>query len=501
MRRLLIIAGLALLALGMAGAQVWRLDRPPPSAAAADRLAAAALSRLAAEPGAVEIDLEALWPAGAWMELLDPALRLPQSHTLPYADLQALSGCDGAAPAPAGGSKAAIWQRFTCGARAELPEGFFRRRPLMHHSGASYVALALARGGRFAEPGFESAHLGQMHAAELSGHLDPARRVLAALDAPALQALHRGWAAALAPGWMMLREPGPGRRYRAWPAARWRALGAGAAVVAERGAAGCLSRVGELCWRPRDHAPARARWHAAGLAAGSIALCALLAAGWRWRIVRRRERAARGFILRTLTHELRTPVTALTLALEPLRARYDALPPPAQDALLALSAGVARLKRTLAASARYVELGGRDAAARVRPVHIPSINRFVADLLDGQPVELRPLTPDRALRCDPEWLALCLRNLVDNAHRHGRPPVRVTLGLDGAHLLIAVSDGGDTSALDLRAMTRAFRRGDESKGLGLGLSLVVEAVGSLGGALSHRAAPTEFRLRLPGVVP
>lgn len=501
MRRSLIIAVIALIALGVAGWRLWQITGPPPLPHEAAAIASDALLRLAAEPGAVSVDLEELFPGGAWLELVDAALVLPQSQSVPYDDLRALSGCEGPAPSTPALHKAAVWRDLVCGARASLPRGFFEAPPWMHPSGASYVALAMGRGGEFGSAEFRADHLGLLHAAELQGSPDPARQVLSALDAPALQALHRGQAAALAPEWVLLRQGSGGRRYLAWPAARLAALGAGLPIVAGRGAASCLTGVGELCWRPRDVSAARARWTALALGAALVMLAALLFLGWRWQVTRRQERAARRFILRSLTHELRTPVTALSLSLEPLRETYDALPPAAQDALLSVSSSVARLQRTLAASTRYLELRGRDPAERMRAVDIPSINGFVTDLLDGQEIELSLLPTDRALSSDPEWLALCVRNLVQNALRHGRPPVQVRLALDGSHLVVEVRDAGDSRAFDLRAMTRAFRRGDESKGLGLGLSLVSEAARSLGGTLSHRSAPTELRLRLPGVRP
>lgn len=498
MRALLIIAGASALALVVAGGRLAWLTRPAPDAEAAEAVAMDALRRLDATPAPIVVDLEALFPGGAWLQLTDPALVLPQSHTLPFAAWRALNDCAEAAPTMPALRKAATWRGFACGVRPELPADYFDRGPWMHPSGASYVALALARGGRF-DAAFREAHLGGLHAAELEDAAEPARRILAALDAPALAAVHRGSATALAPEWVLRRRGAHGRQYAAWPRARWAALGADLPLAVARRGEDCLTRVGELCWRARDLAPARARWSAVVLVVTLALGAALLLITRRWLQGRRAERQARRFVLRTLTHELRTPVTALALSLETLRDDYDALPPAGQDATLALSDGVARLQRTLAASARYLTLRGKPAAERARRVDIPSINALLTDLLDGHDVVLVPLTHDRALRSDPEWLALCVRNLVENALRHGQPPVEVALAVIGSELEIRVRDAGDTRGLDLRAMARAFRRADESKGLGLGLALVRDAARTLGGTLAHQATPTTFCLRVPGV--
>ncbi len=498
MRGLLIAAVVAALILIGAGARLAWLAGPAPSPGTAEALATDALRRLDAAPTPTMVDLEALFPGGAWLELTDPALMLPQSHTLPFAAWRALSDCAEAAPATLALRKAATWRDFACGLRPDLPAGFFDRGPWMHPSGASYVALAMARGERF-DAAFLEAQSGRLHAAELGDAADPARRVLAALDTPALAAVHRGHATALAPEWVLRRRGEHGRRYAAWPRARWAALGAGLPLVSARRGDRCLTRVGDLCWRARDLGPARARWSAVVLVVTLILGAMLLLMVQRWYRDRSAERAARRFVLRTLTHELRTPATALSLSLETLRDQYDALPPAGQDATLALSDGVARLQRTLAASANYLTLRGKPAAERAQRVDIPSINALLIDLLDDHDVVLVPLTHDRALRSDPEWLALCVRNLVDNALRHGQPPVEVALAVVGAELEIRVRDAGETRGLDLRAMTRAFHRADESKGLGLGLALVRDAARTLGGTLTHQGTPTTFCLRVPGV--
>ena len=79
-------------------------------------------------------------------------------------------------------------------------------------------------------------------------------------------------------------------------------------------------------------------------------------------------------------------------------------------------------------------------------------------------------------------------NLIDNAFKHGRSPVRVTVSSadDGAHII--VEDRGEGMAPDkaLR-MQEAFARGESSRGVpgtGLGLAIVLQVTQRLGGQLS-----------------
>jgi len=96
-----------------------------------------------------------------------------------------------------------------------------------------------------------------------------------------------------------------------------------------------------------------------------------------------------------------------------------------------------------------------------------------------------------------------LGNLVDNALRHGRPPVRIRLRRDGADATIDVEDHGLGIPPEARErLTQAFARGDASRGTpgtGLGLAIVRQIVQRMHGALSFEnvdGAPC-VRVRLP----
>ncbi len=159
-----------------------------------------------------------------------------------------------------------------------------------------------------------------------------------------------------------------------------------------------------------------------------------------------------------------------------------------------------RLDRTLATSARYLQLQDSPGAARLDVQRLDSVNAFFARLADGRDdLTVVPLTLDVPFRTDPEWLTVCVRNLLENAYAHGAPPVELVLDHAAGVLSVTIRDAGDSAALDLAAATTAFHRGADSRGLGLGLSIVAHAVRDLGGELTHRAQPTELTLHLPEV--
>jgi signal transduction histidine kinase len=104
---------------------------------------------------------------------------------------------------------------------------------------------------------------------------------------------------------------------------------------------------------------------------------------------------------------------------------------------------------------------------------------------------------DGPIATDPEWLGVALRNLVENACRHGKSPVVVRARLEPNSLVIRVEDAGSTPDLSLPRATAAWTRAKESRGLGLGLALVARVANALGGTLEHEPRPTAFVLRLP----
>jgi two-component system osmolarity sensor histidine kinase EnvZ len=78
-----------------------------------------------------------------------------------------------------------------------------------------------------------------------------------------------------------------------------------------------------------------------------------------------------------------------------------------------------------------------------------------------------------------------IANLVDNALKHGRPPVRVTVSTEPPSL--TVHDAGDGLAPhQLEALQEAFQRGDSARaqaGSGLGLAIVRQVAARLGARL------------------
>ena len=113
-----------------------------------------------------------------------------------------------------------------------------------------------------------------------------------------------------------------------------------------------------------------------------------------------------------------------------------------------------------------------------------------------------PLT----VNADPIRIAQVLRNLVENAVRHGEGIVTLTIGpLDGG-AVITVSDqgAGIPEATATRVFTRFWRGGDRRGGTGLGLYIVKGLVEAHGGSVAVGRAEgggAQFRFVLPAGTP
>jgi two-component system OmpR family sensor kinase len=197
-------------------------------------------------------------------------------------------------------------------------------------------------------------------------------------------------------------------------------------------------------------------------------------------------------------HELRSPITALSVQAENLD--HAELPPESRARLAALQTGIRRtghLLEQLLALARYETPGTPQA-------QIAALDRVAR----GVVAELLPTARNRAIdlgferiepvavRVDATALAVLVRNLVDNALRHTPDGGRIDLHIyaAGGHAVFCVEDTGPGIAEpDLARVFEPFYRGQRSagEGTGLGLSIVERiAAGASGSvAIENIAAP------------
>ncbi len=179
-------------------------------------------------------------------------------------------------------------------------------------------------------------------------------------------------------------------------------------------------------------------------------------------------------LLANASHELRTPLARIRMGVEFLKSGTDSARSrelerdiAELDALIEEILLASRLDAVTAADA----LEDLDLLALVAE----ECARYPAVSLDGVPVSMKG---------DARLLRRLIRNLLENAQRHGTPPVTVTLRIHDNMAEIAVCDGGagvpDAERERVFEPFYRYARG-EARGTGLGLALVRQIARRHGG--------------------
>ena len=200
---------------------------------------------------------------------------------------------------------------------------------------------------------------------------------------------------------------------------------------------------------------------------------------------------AHRLLLANASHELRTPLARIRLGLEllqetgeqkyrtALKTDLDELDELIEDILLAsrLDAGRGR------------ETGDLDLLGVVAE----ECARYPDCEFDGEPVSLSG---------DAKLLRHMVRNLLENAQHHGKPPVTVTLHREGDAVVLDVADRGEgiPESERERAFEPFYQVKGSARGTGLGLALVRRIARLHGGealSLPRKDAASCLRVRLP----
>jgi len=211
----------------------------------------------------------------------------------------------------------------------------------------------------------------------------------------------------------------------------------------------------------------------------------------------RRQDEERALLLAGVSHDLRTPLARIRLALEMLGNDSDA----------GLKAGVAEdINDIDAAIGQFLDFARPvDAEAATGDSDLNEIVRTVVERYnrDGKDVRLAASSlPSRPLR--RQAIQRLLSNLIDNALRHGNGMVEVTTALEGQVISIEVLDRGPgIPPADAGRMLQPFTRMDNARstsGTGLGLAIVDRIAQMHGGRirlLERDGGGLRARIELP----
>jgi signal transduction histidine kinase len=191
--------------------------------------------------------------------------------------------------------------------------------------------------------------------------------------------------------------------------------------------------------------------------------------------------AAHRSLLANASHELRSPLARLRMAVD---LDADAQSGPVRDEIV----------RDLAELDALVE----EILLASRLDHIEKLERV-------EPVDLLALAAEEGARSgvdvsgepgvvsgDPTLLTRLVRNLMQNAQRHGAPPVTAHVGTEGGSVVLKVRDHGPglpegTGERVFEPFFRPKGRSETAGGWGLGLSLVRQIALHHGATVRHES--------------
>ena len=198
--------------------------------------------------------------------------------------------------------------------------------------------------------------------------------------------------------------------------------------------------------------------------------------------------------LAVTAHELRTPIRVVTGCAETLAKHWaDMTEDERIEMFDAMDVGAGRLRRLIDDLLMASRLEAGAVEIQLAPVELATLlatavassrsTRPDADILVECPAGVTVLA-------DADRLAQIVDNLVSNALRHGRPPVRICVTTSGDVVELSISDAGDGVPADMRdRLFERFATGETQRGTGLGLFIVRELAQAQEGDARYEDGP------------
>lgn len=457
----------------------------------------------------IEIDLSSMYPSRRFSQLLQPQntfSREPKTVKTYFS-----KSCNNSFERMSKlyYDKSETWEDFRCHRVARLPPGFFENAPLLHESGVSYAFLAFLSGR---DPFFTNEwvrnNLNLFHVYELvelpPKGLEGNFKILSHLDKMELEALVKGSEYILTKDYLLIRnQKSFNVTYKIFGRDNFEKF------IKEKKydlmpfqeGTQCFYREDHFCWEKNDRSLAQIFMQSSIIVFSASVIVLLLIAVILYRKIKQQgfEEERKKHALRVLTHELRTPIANLMLQVEHINKQSDVIPTSVLEEFLKMEGEVYRLKRLAEKSTSYLQTNDGKSLLAISLQEVSSVNEFIIDMIHDftdKGVGFQASVKDGAFKLDVYWYGICVKNLLENALHHGKAPVMVSWVLDHDELVLTVSDAGFCPYKNLDEILNSDRTGKNSRGLGLGMSIVQKIMKEMDGKLSYQQTPTTFSLFL-----
>jgi signal transduction histidine kinase len=220
----------------------------------------------------------------------------------------------------------------------------------------------------------------------------------------------------------------------------------------------------------------------------------------------KRDEAGRDLFAGVLGHDLRSPLQAITMATALLQT--EELGPAQEHAVRRIQSSASRIQQLVDSMLDFTRARfGMDFPLHRSKIDMGEVCARIAD-------EMRATNPGRTIDLerhgwllgmwDPARVSQVVSNLLANAVQHGQDPIVVTADDAGDTVRVAVSNRGEPiPPATMMSLFEPFRRGDTSRGFGLGLFIAHEILRAHGGSIevASRDRATTFTTFWPRAVP
>jgi len=416
-------------------------------------------------------------------------------------------------------SKRLIWDQLRCGKRLNIPFWFVKKPPFMHPSGSSYAYLLYKRSiDREKSPSIKwiRDNLGFFHLKELheiqkdQGALGGIYGILAGLNEKSLVDLINREGTILTKDFLLAKITYPKSfdimEYRFYLREDLNHFLEETPFHISRYFKGkrCLYQDGPICWRYNVRHLFQMINFGTVISFGGVVFIFSLILWLLFSKIKQDkiEDKRRKMALQVLTHEFRTPVASLLLTMDNINRNINSFDNKTQEDLLRMSSEIYRLQRLTEKSKHYLQGAANKGLVNFHFEKVPSVEDLIYDVAIPigenyvSDVTMNFQNEIGEFGIDIYWFQIIIKNLIENAFIHGKPPVVVTVWSEKNNLYIKVQDTGRVNST-FEELTQEFVKGNKSSGTGLGLSIVNKVVKEWGGSLNLSSDPTAFTLKLP----
>jgi two-component system sensor histidine kinase KdpD len=216
-------------------------------------------------------------------------------------------------------------------------------------------------------------------------------------------------------------------------------------------------------------------------------------------------------LLDAITHEFRTPLTAMKISVTSMLSDLNFDREQCKDLLSMIDEGCDRIDQLVGEVSEMSRLeSGEIKLEFARRTVEELIEAALADcknILGGRPIETGTANQDVAIHVDLFWAAKVLVHLLMNANLYSTPgkPITIRVDMRQAFVVFSVTDQGPgIDSAELSRIFEKFYRGKEYRcrvqGTGMGLPIakaIVEAHGGTIGATSKVGEGSTFTFALP----